>query len=258
MQARQEDYRYVSEGRYTADRDLVDSLKLEVSTQAPSQDSALKRTAATIVKTLERSYGSYIPASKLEELDGIPDRILMTDGESLRAVGTYWHEERKGRQNTEYMIGTVYREGSIVHITDPRNIWDGLSPDNKKMLMGDGVESGEVMKRGYIGLILATELTHEIVHLYQAPMLPETFFECGARWYTEAILKMQEYSSILSLGDQERIDFYQTLLDRYGDDVHHLFFNNSLGFERRTEILEEITPELSEQLFPAEIFSPKI
>jgi hypothetical protein len=105
-------------------------------------------------------------------------------------------------------------------------------PPKEEMItkFGDKVEAAMFV------LAFCTTLSHEVFHLLQHPALPSVFCECGVRWY-----QYQAFGKTGNLALQEddvrRINFYQSLVDKFGDRVHLLFFNKSNNILHRVQIL---------------------
>ena len=239
----EEGYRYVSEGRFTADRDIVDSLKLEVSVTTPAQETAIKEKSLQVEAVFLKKYGQYMPAYKFEEAGGVEDRVLVTNRDNLRDIYTDWGE----RDDFHDVAGTVYKSGWIEHILYPVEVWNLLPDDNKAVL--EEYFSGEPdPKQTAINVIFMNILAHERAHQYQAQQLHKIFFESGARYYSKDIMKELGITSLQDETDRTCVQFYNDLLEKYGNVIHAFFFGTERNWEWFQKIEAEISPELEVKL----------
>jgi hypothetical protein len=91
-------------------------------------------------------------------------------------------------------------------------------------------------------------LAHEIVHQFQDPNLPKLWGECAARYYEEELAVKMGFAYAFDDGGIQMIDIYSRAVDRYGDDVHQLFFNGNLNDQTKNRILNELS-EIDQRKF---------
>jgi len=76
------------------------------------------------------------------------------------------------------------------------------------------------------GRYYSTFSAHEEIHQYQDLTLPDTFKEIGAYYYTSIIARKLGHNPIGGELAGKRYHVYETLLNKYGDDVHRVFFGS--------------------------------
>lgn len=243
-----ENLRHISDNRFTADSELVDSLKVVVSDLSPAQELGVKNLGVAIEGSLYRLYGLYIPPYRQEELSGVSDRILVTNKTAFRRFMVGWPRHSQGSDAT---IGTVYREGSIIHLLNTRRIW-GMMPKNFREEFSQRLSNFPDTARDiFANTLLVNNLAHEMAHVYQHPILPRVFAECGARYYSRAISQDLDALYMYLDLDEERIAFYEDLIERYGEvRVHKVFFGSEADYLRASEVLSGATDKINAILFP--------
>lgn len=217
-----ESHRYLSDTRFTATRDMADSLRLDSSVINAGKQEDVVRKSLQIQSVLMARYGKYMRPYTLEEQGGIEHRVLVTDKNTYLVL----FSEMGSDTETTKSIGTVYREGALTNIIDPRQIWEGLSDDNKEALK-QCYPTVFQFQEGTLIMLLA----HEMVHQYQAQQLPRPFFESGARYYTRAILQTLHYPYIENEVEKVCLKYYEDLVEKYGDTVHEIFFGSINEYE---------------------------
>ncbi len=96
---------------------------------------------------------------------------------------------------------------------------------------------------------MRASIVHEIIHLYQG-VLPLWFAEAGAYWYAQQILKSEGWGTWATTVSTNAANFYQTLIDKYGEDViHGMALESSLYSNKHLEVLQEFTPETQKKYF---------
>jgi hypothetical protein len=86
-------------------------------------------------------------------------------------------------------------------------------------------------------------LSHEIIHMYQSEYLPDKstllsfyFREAGAFYYAR---KLYPNSPSSSKDDKPLSNLYSQLADKYGDNLHRLFFGQPILDSVRKQIISD-------------------
>lgn len=245
--------RYVSENRFTFERDDADSLRLEISTLSPIDQSRLKILTERIFSIFVDKFGIYSRPDILEEVRGIEDRVYIVNNEDFQNMYNNWDQVKRWKKGTKRIIGAAFREGNLVLMKDPRNIWGMLSRRSQTNLTR-AFENEQEAQSQLVKTMWVNTIAHELTHNLQYIILPYTFYECGARYYAREIANELNCVNFTDSLEDERINFYHSLISKYGDIVHRLFFGSHTkiegGFDLVTKIYEEMTPELDKKLFP--------
>ncbi len=241
-----ENPRYISDVRYTADRETVDSLKAAISDLSPAQELEVRRLGVIIEGRLQGLYQTYIPSHRIEELSGIADRILVTNKTMFHRFMSAWSKHARSSDAT---IGTVYREGSIIHLVNTRRVWNMMPESFQQEFSQQISDQPSAAQDIFAEMLLVNNLAHEMAHVYQYPILPRAFTECGARYYSRAISQDLGMPYLYVDLDEERIAFYETLINRFGEGVHGVFFGSETNYKRASTILAEATEEIDKRLF---------
>lgn len=75
--------------------------------------------------------------------------------------------------------------------------------------------------------------------------------KCGAEYYAEQICASlgYQYGIFGGYGEKPKA-FYKDLLEKYGDDLHRVFFGSQMDHEITDQVLNEFTVEKTKELFP--------
>ncbi len=236
---------------FTADSDLVDSLKLDMSDLTPGQDKVVNEVANKIQNTIVDTYKEFIPSSSLYHADSVNDRVIVSDTPAFQEMYANWASDSDGNYPDKSIRAAYFPEGKIIAFDDPNRIWE-LYADDAKAEAIKVFGSEEKAKENVASIAFFDYLTHEICHQYQDLTLPEPFVEISARYYQRETLTKMKYGYIIADHDEERIGFYKSLIEKYGDDVHKLAFGKEIDTAKKKVILNTFTPEEIARLFPVE------
>lgn len=232
-------------------KDRVDALRIEVSSLSPSEERKLRTEVALCNTVLKSHYGRFM--AKNYEDSEIAQRFLLSDEPTVRNFIEVWGGEDS---STSYLP-----EGEIGYMTaykgaDEEFVFGSTSDSWRKL--GDGEQQRLIAAHGsadkaasYVNsLYRRAGLAHELCHMYQDEDLPVAFLECGAHFYGVRVSLLSKKDYIADENTDRVVDFYKGLIEKYGDDVHRVFFGAAADKEKREQILQEFTEDVQRRLFP--------
>jgi hypothetical protein len=260
------------------DKDQIDALRIETSSMSPKEHVEFVRLVGICNDGLLSHYGKFI--SEKHPADELERKFLIMDQETYEGFHDEWYNPQIITRYTEegekgYMREYHGSEGGFVAGFLPQDqIWKVQSEDDKSRLVAQFGSEEEA--RATIKDLASMYITlHEVAHTYQNPELPLQFKEAGAYYYARAIMQKQQWGSFSVDNYDQPADFYSSLEDKYGDDIHKLFFGvlsedprtqkiigrarktiqkplRSMGIIRirKEKILSEFTPEITAKIFP--------
>lgn len=92
---------------FTANRDMVDSLKLEASNIPPRLESNLRMVAKKAARILVNRYRQFIPDSTIISSQGLENRILNLDPQAFNAMRENWDIISNSDSLNESTLGTL-------------------------------------------------------------------------------------------------------------------------------------------------------
>lgn len=227
--------------------EMPDSLRAEASAMHPETQEQIKNFGTRIIDTFSRLHQEHIPLPTLERVKGMEDRIIVLDPNEYDVLFSEW--SAWGHPPTEHVSGVAFTEGDLIAIRYPEK-WSTLNDQDKARnieLFG----SEEKAKNMINGISFESAIIHEIIHKFQDDSLPEAFQELGTSYYERYMTQQLNTLGYSNEPDvNQRIEFYQNLLDTYGDNVHKVFFGTIKDLLLKQDILNTLTPEKIEQMFP--------
>lgn len=237
-----------NQGEFTADKEMVDSLKLDASILTPKQERQVKIVARQVASEFTSMYSQFIPPDTLEKTKGIEDRILITKNDAFGIMYTDWDSEHLVPSPfNKALLGLCFTKGGIMALDDPRNLWNKF-PKNVQEELSQEYGSEAKAKQRIMSGCLVDSITHEMVHQFQDNYLPDYFLECAVRYYQRQISDRLRMGHPIEDLTEERISFYKQMTKEFGDNMHHLFFGGNDSLARNT-ILARFNQE-KERLFP--------
>lgn len=228
---------------FIADRDIVDSLKLEASTLHPKLECSIARTIPQVVKALVDEYSFFMPLESLERAKSLPERAVVTDTNTYGEFRSCWSGITE--EDTGDTDGKVLFTGNIILVKDPASLsymWDNMSDDGKEAWVKEHGNEQEVRR------VMGEErlfgvLIHEIVHTFhpQRTNLSLGFVEDGVCYYSSELARKFDVVSF-SLLDDLGADVYGRFLRDHGENVHRIFF----GLESDPEKIKALNEAYSE------------
>lgn len=230
--------------QFVANKDIVDSLKIEGSILPPNEQRWTEFLVGIVDEVIDKDFGQYMPPHQAIKTSGLGDRFVVVDGESFEAIHANWSAASDGATKTlNKRAAAIYlTEGAFVVCRDPLSVFRLSDADMAKR---DAIRS----------LYVIDWLTHEVAHYFQDQNLPQdaaelAFVEAGARYYKQHIsdklhLGFEALNEIDPLAKLPKL--YKKLLEGYGDDSHRLFFGTPLQQFHRGEILWGLAQHVTEK-----------
>lgn len=229
-------------------KEQLDALRLETQDLSPKEKRLLDDFMGECHQAFLDIYGKYIPKKK--ENAEITQRFLKTTEEIYEEFVDEWSKNIPLVETTitdkGYMRYHNLGEFLVGYLPD---LWGLL--DEKTQIRLKKREGGFENAKNYVRQTTNRYLlSHEIAHMYQDPNLPVWFMECGAHYYARTLM-MEKGWGKFDTEDYIRLsNFYQTLVGKYGEDVHKLFFGQLDDKSRREEILAEFTEDVQKCILP--------
>jgi hypothetical protein len=224
---------------YVADMETVDTLRHELSSISPGmQKNVHKLTQLVTTHTLD-TYGDLIPVPTRDLIEHIPDRVIVTDPEAFDTFAANWVSSEEAPHASAG--GLFHGLGHIIVTKDPSIVVQNIPAGLVRRIAGrDGPD--RIVGPEAISVLYQDTLSHEPFHALQDQDLPWYVSEIGAYFYQTEIQDTQGIPGLDTLHKVGAADFYGDLIDKYGDDVHRLFFGSLSDNIRRNQILAEFTP----------------
>ncbi len=239
---------YTREDLFTADKDIVDSLKMEYSSLVPFQENLVRNTFNTVKEIVLDRLGEHIPRDAKERLKSSDDpvngtnRILVLSEQDYLNFKDAWMPRMIGRLEEGPAPtpagGAWLKLGDLIVCSDitetARASWEASKANFRNFLEIDDKTMTELIKYSTI----VSVLTHETIHSCEGTgERPETkrelnvktaLHECGAHFLSDKIMQ-EKYSSLFPCVqpfDQVRKDKFTQLLGKYGEDLYDVLFEN--------------------------------
>ncbi|MEO8581686.1 MAG: hypothetical protein ABI425_03845 [Patescibacteria group bacterium] len=245
----------VTPDNFALEKEELESLRLEAQSISPEEK---KEFDAIVKESYDRfllKFGKYL--DRTIETTVIEDRFILTDAQTNEEFQNMWNVDPSKRVHKYADAIGIFRafnsDGAFV-LGVPQDVWPRLSDDNRMTIIaqtGNEDNAKKFVKKAYHRNIIL----HEITHLYQpggekANSIPLWLHELQAYWVGRELC--DEDSQVHNDEYDKRADFFQMLLDKYGDDVHALCLSKNKGHNEFTmyQIRKEFTLEVQQDLFP--------
>jgi hypothetical protein len=242
--------------RYSAKPEEVEQLKADLRFEYPNslydlEGRGIDHFARDAEDSIVERYGQYIPKEELEERKGNEGRIIVGKLEDFHhTFWGAWHGQKDSRESTPPAFMT--HTGRILFMNHPDYYWETQFSDTEKRRLIEELGSEEKAK-DIVGFETFLNIaSHEIVHTFESKDLPLWFIECGASYYSDELINELEVGKIEEPIDRARKEKYARVLDKYGEDVHKVFYNQLEDEDLENKILAEMTDEEFAELFPEE------
>lgn len=214
---------------FKATRDMTDSLKLDASVLTPKQDREIKNVAKNLNRTFVIGYKKFISDEKIKEMAGVEDRVLITDDHAFNLLWSEWNTMNEVKEPPgDEILAAFLEAGNLFTFKDFDKYWTKTSETLRANLIKKfGTEDKAKAIISKVGIV--NSLTHELIHQYQNHRLPHEFLECAVRYYEREVLQKLNFPYLSENLDDERINFYESLIQEYGDDVHKFFSEKKLN-----------------------------
>lgn len=220
-------------------KDQIDTLKQETSIVSPETENMYyKPVAKATVDFMVNNFGHLMRSDIRERAYGLEDRLIITDSEGFKKIR---QEALKGDrkvgsegQSVESDAFTLLPEGFMV-LLSTKDQWEKVftGDERKALIQSAGRNEGEV--KNYFGTItMASAIIHETLHQFHDPRLPYNFAEFGITFYEGKIIPQLGLPDLTKSRKAVYLfrSLYAHLIEKFGDDVHKLFFN-----------IDSLTPE---------------
>lgn len=234
---------------FDLDSEQLEALKIEAQAIPPDEQEAFELLVSQVHASFLRLF-SGLTSFDIDS-EQMVSKFISTDPDSYHEFVGRWQETR-GKVFERYMTRkgqaqAFANDGNFVIASEDR-FDDFISQqDWESMLQNTGLPEDELMSL-VRNILDATVIAHEMTHLYQFPtnLTPLWLLEGQAYWATTKMLK----HSLSTRATDAIANFYQYLLDKYGDKVHRLCFGASESSKLSESIKAEFTPEIQAALFP--------
>ncbi|MBM3283144.1 hypothetical protein FJY90_02725 [Candidatus Gottesmanbacteria bacterium] len=232
-------------------KDQFDALRLETSNLSPGEHEQFMKLVIECNDGFVSLYRNFI--IKIQNKSELERKFLMMDSDTYQRFYDEWYRtplavSYTAAEDKGYMREYTEDEGGFVAGYIP-DLWDHIPSERQKGLIdkyGGVKRAKDVVKSRTSHYII----THEIAHTYQDDELPLTFVECGANYYARVVMKEKGWGKF-SAGNFDRLaDFYEKLIDKYGDDIHRIFFGQDINAGLHQQVLNEYSAEVIADLFP--------
>lgn len=238
---------------FSLDKEQLDSLRLEVQNLSPEDWEKMKTLINECDNAVVSDFKNYFPEKEPSGEIPATERFLSMDKKTFERFNEKWLENLQAGDSTytakgsKGYIRTFLERGDFAAGFVP-DIWKKIPDDMRKKIVdaaGGKKQAEEAIKNMTAHYII----THELLHLHQNKSLPLWLSEAGAYYYTREIMKKNKWGGLNSAYDSAA-DFYRELLEKYGDDIHKIYFGQSRDKEKREKIFSEFTDEKRKMLFP--------
>lgn len=225
---------------FTASRDIVDPLQLELSAVSPKEHSIWANLSATVAAKMLQRYGRFMPLSVIRRAEGVADRIIVTDTKGFIGFRANWPEPGQSKREILDAIkhfGQHYFEGSI-------NVLQTRSAFYKTHKYGINTffQGSEDEIQEWLRIFAGQSVIHETIHQFHRQNLPAMFLERGTVFYQKEVSEDTEFrlNSKFRLSEQEELDeakVYEDAISYFGNDIHRVFFGSRVDSIRKTSVL---------------------
>lgn len=234
----------------------LDSLAIEAQSITPEEKEKYNKIIAKANQAILEEFGKFIdhPIPEAELLK----KFIFVDKEDMTTLLEAWEpEKKKGRSYTDrsnISARAYIHEGNfVVQIPDNNDVWNLISEKGQAQLiktMGDEQKAKDFLK---LSLINQTVI-HELNHLYQTykDTTPNSYFLKELQAYWTGVNLVDEDMQIHTSEFDKRADFYQKLVDDYGEEeVHQYALTGECGNYWVKHMVEKaLTPQVINELFP--------
>jgi len=236
---------------WTIDNSAASALHQELSSVAPKVHARVAARLEQVIAHATKTYKDYLPDETIQRIPGLADRTIIMDDERFTNFFGAWYGDNG--QASPTANGLYSSNGDIIAVRDLTDYWQQQQKMTAQLVSTPGVRDLAHAKQIMENIGYAETVTHEAYHHLQDPSLPTFFQENGAYYYQQTTAESLNFGRLDSDERAKITDFYKNLIDKYGDDVHKLFFGTLNNTERRTEILAEYTPQKITEIFPKQV-----
>lgn len=216
-----------------------EELKTKYSVVSPELEAShYKPIVQQIKDIIELEYGGFLPPQTLERVEGLEDRIIITNREGFLKIWNDSSQGRRGRQLEPHAF-TLLPEGVMVFAYE-ESAWEDFVPEQTRggLLELYGGANEQALKDYYAAIALSYTVIHEVLHQFHHKRLPEYFAEYGIPFYQNIIAGKMGLPEI-NTPEANRDEYlmartYSYLMEHFGSEaIHKIFF---LGPESGVDI----------------------
>jgi hypothetical protein len=233
---------------YRLTPEQVELLRLEHSDLTPAEAARIEQLGERILDQFRRTYASYMPEEKraeLEQMDGqsIAARVIATDEEGLRLLTEEWLPQFKApsehADDTMTTLGFHHQVGDFIWLRNGVLNWASCLKPEFQALLTITPGAGEYVLTLADRQMRTETLAHEIAHHFQDYSLRRySFVESGASFYGKRIGEQTGGTAMVdNVMTMQLAGIYNDLIQKYGPDVHRLFFGQSIDVKHANQIL---------------------
>lgn len=247
------------------DTETMDTLQMELSSIPPHIQAVIKRGVQKVVDYAATTYGEFLPAATKDTVPHIADRTIVMSPDDFNAFFGVWDgsDEDPGEETG----GVYFSESGIIAIKDSTDAYKNVEPSEINRITQQFINEGKlppstplpavgqahpVVKNAIASAVCDETIAHEPYHALQDSTVPTHFLETGAHHYQTITGKALGMGNVDTTYKEACTAFYTDLLNKYGGDVHKLFFGSLNNDARRDQILAEFTSEKIKTLFPSD------
>lgn len=230
----------------------LEALRFDTTNLSPKEQMRIKTVAVECNRAVLTSYQKFIQEPFTDE--AISNRFLLMDSDTYDVFHANWinfpvnvsYSHDRDRVDLHSWLGNMgnFITGAMV------DIYDKFPEENRKEVEKQFATVDEA-RQAANDVVLRTATIHEITHLYGDPDLPFAMKECGAYYYQADIMAKSNWGGYWG-GDllKRRADFYEQLIEKYGKDVHKVFFGEEINKRKKRRIEKEFSLKVTFELFP--------
>ncbi len=211
-------------------KDRINALKQETSIVSPeTENTYYKPVVRSTVDFMMNNFGHFMREDIREKTKGLEDRLIITNPSGMNKI---LQEALKGGRTRGYKgvaepsAFTFLREGVMV-LCSTEDQWEKIYTEEERQALVQSAGRNEDEVRRYFGMLTLSAATiHETLHQFHDPRLPYNFAEFGITFYQGRIISQLGLPDLQSSKTVYMLrGLYAHLIERFGDDIHKVFFN---------------------------------
>lgn len=243
------------------DSETVAALETELSAFTPLQTAEVKAGLRKTIQYALETYDEFIPETTKAHVAAYADRLIVVSPEDFAAFIRAWWQFDDDTFIPEGAEAVYITRGQLTVIADWTESWATCSPqliDGVAAFLGESDRLAEPVKEFIAQATRDKIIAHEPYHSLEATVeasgyaLRHSVSEMGAYYYHVTTGRALGKKEILDPNTHSAVDFYTGLIQKYGDDMHRLYFGTLGDESRRNQILREFTPKIVHKIFPPE------
>jgi len=248
---------------YTANRDMMDALRIEISSNTSKQQEGLKEAMQIITDKIVTDYGRFMPHTTLDLAKTIDERTLLINRDGFHPFYKNWPSSNESSFDAE---GAMFHEGSISVVQDfvsqKENAFNITDEESKQRFIELSKGDEEEARIHLAEMNFGSHLAHETLHQLHAKGLPTYFVESANLYYQREIENELPMYTFLP-GDSNILaaNFYQEVIEKFGDEGHKVFFgtqeDNELAMRIKAYLFYYLWHAREQGLYLDNIFQDK-